>query len=448
MILGAAGDLTGRLLLPGLGALVARGGLDGLRLIGSGLHDWDDDRWRERVRESFNAAQVTGDEADAVAAGATYRQAEASDEDDLRRLLDDATERVAIFFALPPQVTVSACEALRRVGVPPDTRLVLEKPFGSDSASARSLNETVTRLVPEDQVHRVDHYLGMSTVLNILGLRFANRMFEPVLNADHVHSVEIVFDESLALEARAGYYDSAGALVDMIQSHALQVLALLAMDVPASITAGDLRDRKAEVLRVTRVWDGDPGRFSSRGRYTAGLIGDRRVPSYVEEEGVDPSRGTETFAEVVLAVDNDRWVGVPFRARTAKAVAATRKEAVFTFKEPVALPAGLTGYQEPDRLHVGFEPDLIAADVNINGPGDPATIERVRMHAGFPPGDLPPYGEVLSGVFAGDPTLSVRGDTAVECWRIVEPVLDAWRAGQVPLQDYTAGSTGPEPASG
>jgi glucose-6-phosphate 1-dehydrogenase len=293
-------------------------------------------------------------------------------------------------------------------------------------------------------VFRVDHYLGMSTVLNIVGLRFANRMLESVLNADHVRSVDIVFDETLALEGRAGYYDGAGALVDMIQSHSLQVLGLLAMEAPSTLEARDFRDRTAAVLRATRVWDDDPVRWSRRARYTAGEIDGRRLPSYVDEEGVDPDRRTETFAELVLAVNTWRWAGVPFRARAGKALRALRKEAVVTFKQPPWVPTGLTGYDQPDRLRIGFDPDRLLVDVNINGPGDPSVVDSVSLQADLASGDLPAYGQVLKAVFEGNPTLSVRGDTAVECWRIVEPALTAWRDDQVPLQEYPAGSTGPE----
>ncbi len=440
LILGATGDLTARLLLPGLGALLASGGGEQLLLVGTGRVDWDDDRWRQRVAESFAAANASGAQVDEVLRGARYLEADVTVGDDLRRLLDACRGRVAIFFALPPAVTVQACQALAGIELPEHTRLVLEKPFGTDAASAAALNGLLARLVPEDQVYRVDHYLGMSTVLNIVGLRFANRMLESVLNGEHVHGIDIVFDETLALEGRAGYYDGAGALVDMIQSHSLQVLALLAMDAPSTLQARDVRDAKAAVLRATRVWGDDPATWSRRARYTAGEIDGRALPSYVDEEGVDPDRSTETFAEVVLAVNTWRWAGVPFRVRAGKALRRLRKEAVITFKQPPWVPVGLAGYDRPDRLRIGFDPDWLRLDVNINGPDDPSVVDPVTLEAGLDPGDLPPYGQVLRGVFEGDPNLSVRGDTAVECWRIVEPVLAAWRDGRVPLQEYPAGS--------
>lgn len=443
LILGASGDLTGRLLLPGLGALLADGGGKDLSLVGSGREGWDDDSWRKRVAASFASVGARGRQVDAVVEGARYLEADVTVEGDLRRLLDARQGRLVMFFALPSAVTVQACRMLDGIGLPEGTRLVLEKPFGTDAASAEALNDLLARLVPEDQVYRVDHYLGMATVLNILGLRFANRMLESVLDADHVERVDIVFDESLALEGRAGYYDGAGALVDMIQSHSLQVLALLAMEAPSTLGARDFHDGKALVLRATRVWDDDPATWSRRARYTAGQIDGRRLPSYVDEDGVDPDRKTETFAEVVLAVNTWRWAGVPFRVRAGKALRALQKEAVVTFKQPPWVPTGLTGYDRPDRLRIGFDPDRLCLDLNINGPDDPSVIEPMTLEAGLGPGQLPPYGEVLRGVFEGDPTLSVRGDTAVECWRIVEPVLAAWRDDEVPLGEYTAGTTGP-----
>jgi glucose-6-phosphate 1-dehydrogenase len=412
-------------------------------LVGSGRHGWDDDRWRKRVADSFAAVGARGRQVDAVVKGTRYLEADVSVEGDLRRLLDARQGRLVIFFALPPSVTVTACRVLCGIGLPEGTRLVLEKPFGTDAVSAAALNDLLARLVPEDQVFRVDHYLEMATVLNIVGLRFANRMLESVLNADHVERVDIVFDESLALEGRAGYYDRAGALVDMIQSHSLQVLALLAMEAPSTLEARDFHDSKALVLRATRVWDDDPATWSRRARYTGDQVDGRRLPAYADEVGVDPDRNTETFAEVVLAVNTWRWAGVPFRVRAGKALRALRKEAVVSFKQPPWVPTGLTGYDRPDQLRIGFDPDRLSLDVNINGPADPSELDRVTLQAAFGPRQLPPYGEVLRGVLEGDPTLSVRGDIAVECWRIVEPVLTAWRDDQVPLQEYPAGSTGP-----
>lgn len=444
LILGASGDLTSRLLLPGLGGLLAAHPDRRLRLVGCGGDVLDDDSWRQRVHDSFASVSARGDLVDDVISHSPYIAADVTDPGAWPDILEKCTEPVAIFFALPPPVTAAACRTLAQIGVPEHTRLVLEKPFGTDEASAADLNDLLRKIVPEDHVHRVDHFLGKSTVLNLLGLRFANRILEPVLSADHVERVDLIFDEDLALEGRAGYYDGAGALVDMVQSHLLQILSLIAMEPPSTLSAADLRDHKAAALRATHLWRGDPVRFSRRARYTAGQLGDRHVPNYVDEPGVDPSRHTETLAEVTLAVDTWRWAGVPFRIRTGKALSQPRKQAIITFKCAPRLPHGFHGGGEPNRIVVGFGPDTMDIELNVNGPGDPLAIDQTTLRSAFGPGGLPAYGEVLLGVLDADPSLSVRGDTAEDCWRIVAPVLAAWKEGRVPLESYPAGSRGPE----
>lgn len=443
MIFGASGDLTQRLLLPGLGQLIESGRGGDLRLIGIGSDAMPEATWRKRVAGSFAAGGATGVDATAVAGTSEYRKADVTDPDDLRSILESCTGVPAIYFALPPQVTIAACTALAKVELPHGTVFGLEKPFGTDLRSAAALNRRLVTLIPEQHIHRVDHFLGKSTVLNLLGLRFANRILEPVWNAQNVASVEIVFDEQLGLEGRAGYYDRAGALVDMVQSHLLLVMALVAMEPPSSVDAEDLRGAMAQVLRATRVFGGDPVASSRRARYTAGTVGGRRLPAYAKEPGVDPKNGTETLTEVVLGIDNWRWAGVPFTLRSGKALADTRKEIVVTFKEVPHLPIGLTGKPGPAALRISLSPEDIRLDLNINGQGDPFTLDRVVLSTEFAAGELGPYGEVLSGLLSDDPTLSVRADEIEECWRIVEPVLAAWRKDAVPLESYPAGSSGP-----
>lgn len=441
VILGALGDLTTRLLIPGLAGLVRSRDIQ-VELLGSGREQLDDDQWRERVAEA--AGPDPGSEVEALLRESRYLRADATDPAGLERLLAACSGPPVLYFALSPAVAARACRALTEVTLPAGTRLVMEKPFGTGVAAAEELNRLVTTLVPEDQVYRIDHYLGMSTVLNIIGLRFANRVLESVLNSDHVAGVDIRLDESLGLEGRAGYYDHAGALVDMLQSHALHVLSFLAMEAPSSLDAQDLRDGAAAVLRATRVWRDDPVGSSRRARYIAGTVGARSLPSYIDEDGVDPDRGTETFAEVTVEVNTWRWAGVPFRLRAGKALSRLDKHVVITFREPKWVPDGLFGCSQADRVHIGLDPEVLRLDFNINGPADPRTVERVQMAVELAPGDLPPYGQVLAGVLAGDPTLSVRGDAAEQTWRIVEPVLQAWRDGRVPLEQYAAGSDGPD----
>ncbi|MCC6270414.1 MAG: glucose-6-phosphate dehydrogenase [Microbacteriaceae bacterium] len=443
IIFGASGDLTKRLLLPGLGQLIQSGRAEDLLVIGVGGDAMTAASWHARVRAAFAAGGAEGKAAEAVAERSEYRKADVTVAGDLASILESCEGAPAIYFALPPSVTAAATKALAKVSLPRGTVFGLEKPFGTDLRSAIALNRRLVKLIPEDHIHRVDHFLGKSTVLNLLGLRFANRIFEPVWNAQNVASVEVVFDEQLALEGRAGYYDRAGALVDMIQSHLLLVMALVAMEPPSSLNAEDLRGAMAQVLRASQIFGGDPEGSSRRAQYTAGAVGRRNIPSYAKEPGVDPANNTETLAEVTLGIDNWRWAGVPFILRSGKALSEKRKEIVVTFKDVPHLPKGLTGKPGPAALRISLSPEDIRLDLNINGQGDPFTLDRVVLEAEFASGELGPYGEVLSGLLSNDPTLSVRADVIEECWRIVEPVLAAWTKGEVPLDTYRAGTSGP-----
>ncbi|GAA4364974.1 glucose-6-phosphate dehydrogenase [Paeniglutamicibacter cryotolerans] len=447
LVLGASGDLTGRLLLPGLARLLASGRAPGLMLAGAGSADFTPADWHQRVDTVFASAKSGAtpqgsSELDRIAANTSYSSLDVTAPGELSRLLATLPGPIAVYFALPPAVSQRACEALVPGELPEGTLFVMEKPFGSDAVSARALNQTLVRLVPEANIHRVDHFLGKGTVFNILGLRFANRILEPVFSADHVAKMEIFYDEDLALEDRAGYYDHAGALRDMIQSHLLQILALLTMNAPATLGERDVRDHLGSVLRATSV-AGTPADSSRRARYAAGTSQGRQVPDYASERGVDPARGTETLAEVTLKVNNSRWAGVPFILRAGKALGVARKEAVITFKPVAHLPDGFKGIDFPTTLRIGFGPDTLQLDLDVNSPGDLFTLDRVTLEAELSSTDLLPYGEVLLGVLSGDPTLSVRGDTAEECWRIVDPVLAAWAADEVPLEEYPAGGPGP-----
>ncbi|MEO7123893.1 MAG: glucose-6-phosphate dehydrogenase [Lacisediminihabitans sp.] len=444
VIFGASGDLAKRLLLPGLGELLDSGRGGELQLLGVGQDAMTDATWQERVADSFASGRANGTRSGAVAEASHYLQADVTKPDELRRVLAACQGTPALYFALPPRVTIAVCSALSDVELPAGTVLALEKPFGTDLASAEALNRQLLKLVPEHDVHRIDHFLGKSTVLNLLGLRFANRVFEQIWNADNIERVDIIIDEQLALEGRVGYYDKAGALVDMIQSHLLLVLAIVVMEPPSSIDADDLRGSVAQALRATAVWDNDASTASRRARYTAGTVGDRRIPAYAKEQGVDPSRDTETLVEVTLAVQNWRWSGVPFVLRSGKALSASRQDIIVTFKDVPHLPTGLSGHPAPAQLRISLKPDGLSLDLNINGEGNPFTLDRITIDADFAEGELIPYGEVLAGILSADPTLSVRDDAVEQCWRIVTPILDAWKAGSVPLDSYPAGSQGPK----
>lgn len=440
IILGAGGDLTSRLLLPGLASFLASDESQHLLLIGVDRQNMEDSAWKDRIEKSF--ASHESSESRAVVESARYLQADVTDAAQLLKVLSEATGRIALYFALPPAITQQVCTALAREELPEGIVFALEKPFGTDEASARGLNRLLERILPEEQIFRVDHFLGKSTVLNLLGLRFANRIFEPLFGSPNVAKVELIFDEALALEGRAGYYDRAGAVVDMIQSHLLLVLALTAMEPPASVSSEDLRGAMAQVLRATRVQTKD-GACARRARYTAGTIGDRKLPAYVDEDGVDAELNTETLAEVTFEIDNWRWAGVPFILRSGKAMGEARQDIVITFAPVPHLPRGLTGTADPAQLTISIKPATLELDIIVNGEGDPFSLDRTRLTTTLGDAAMSAYGEVLASLIEGDPVLSVRGDVAEQCWRIVTPVLEAFRENRVPLEEYPAGTQGP-----
>lgn len=452
VVLGGTGDLTGRLLLPGLAELVDAGVLgDDVDLLAISQENWSDDEYRDwaRSRLTEHAAHVPEAARDRLVGRLGYRHGDVTLPADLRAGLERAGGVPVVYLALPNTVFLPTLEALAEVGVPEGSVIAVEKPFGRNRADAGQLNAVLHRLVPEESVFRTDHFLAMQTVLNILGLRFANRIFEPVWNAQHVERVDIVFDETLGLEGRAGYYDTAGALKDMLQNHLLQMLAVVAMEPPAGVDARSLAARKADVLRAVRP-PADMRRDTVRGRYIAGTVDGRELPDYTAEEGVEADRGTETYAEYTVTVENWRWAGVPFRLRSGKALGADRHEIAIWFK-PVphlAFGSGAAGEEaaRPGVLRLRLDPDGITLELNLNGAGDPFDLERRALDISLPPPELSAYGLLLKELLAGDSALSISDVEAEESWRIVEPILAAWAADEVPLQEYPAGSDGPAPA--
>jgi glucose-6-phosphate 1-dehydrogenase len=443
VILGGTGDLTGRLLLPGLAELVDAGLLAGVDVLAVSQESWDDERYQDWARDRLaeHAGHVPEASRDRVVERLGHRHGDVTHPADLRAALGRVEGAPVVYLALPNTIFLPTLEALAEVGLPEGAIVAVEKPFGRNLADARQLNAVLHRLLPEDSVFRIDHFLGMQTVLNILGLRFANRMFEPLWNATHIERVDIVFDETLGLEGRAGYYDTAGALRDMLQNHLLQMLAVVAMEPPAAVDARSLAARKADVLRAVRPPE-DMGRDTVRGRYTAGTVQGRALPDYTAEDGVEPDRGTETYAEYTVLVDNWRWAGVPFRLRSGKALGADRQEIVLRFK-PVPHMAFGGGKPEPDVLRLLLDPDGIALEINLNGAGDPFDIERRSLDIELPPPRLSAYGLLLEEMLDGNAALSISDVEAEESWRIVEPILAAWQADEVPLREYPAGSGGP-----
>lgn len=444
IILGGTGDLAARLLLPGVGKLLTEEPDRRILVLGSGRKQWSDDQWRSTVSEAFSTVDAHGAAVDHVLSTSRYLAVDFSSPEELAGLVREAHGKPIIYFALPPSVTATAVKALQDAQLPEGTVLALEKPFGNDRRSATELNELVAGVVPESQVFRVDHFMGESTVLNILGLRLANRVFEPLWNRDHIARVEIVYDEQLGLEGRGGYYDKAGAMVDMLQSHLLQIMALIVMEPPAELDAADFHAAKVQALRSIHLWGNDPRTASRRARYTAGTVGERELPAYVEEDGVDPGRNTETLAELDVEAANRRWAGVPFTLRSGKAIGQPRKEVIVTFREVPHLPQRLNGENRSNVLRLNLEDGGVDLGINANGSGHPLELHRTHLSAEVGPGDLNPYGEILRGMLDEDAMLALDGSAAEQGWRIVDAVREAWAGGEVPLDEYEAGSNGPQ----
>lgn len=444
-VLGATGDLSARYLLPALTALRATGRLgDRFRLTCVGRQDWDGEQFRRWAAAQLDrhGGPWPADARRAVAASARYLRADVTDPADVAPVIA-GDGPVAVYLALPPAVFPPVVTALHDAGLPAGSRIALEKPFGEDLDSAARLNRLLAGLASEQAVFRVDHFLAMTTVQNVLGSRLANRVLEPIWNSAHIAEVEIVWDERLALEGRAGYYDGVGALKDMVQNHLLQLLCLVAMEPPISLGERDLRDRKVDVLRSVRpLTVEDVRRRTRRARYTAGRIGDREVPAYVDEEGVDPGHRTETFAEVELELDSWRWAGTTFRLRSGKALGADRKEIAVRFRHVPHLPFGGSGEVLPNVLRFGLEPEDLTLDLTGIGSHAHALVPLTLTARMEPPG-LPAYGQVLMDVLSGNAALSIRSDEAEESWRVLTPVMSAWSEDLVPLQEYPAGSDGP-----
>jgi glucose-6-phosphate 1-dehydrogenase len=442
VLFGATGDLAGRYLLPALAALHAARRLpQGFEVIGASRDDLDEEAFRQTAGERLeqHGPDVPAAAREAVARSLRYRPVDVTDSESVASAVEPGRSPVAVYLALPPALFSAAVATLGSAGLATGSRVVLEKPFGEDLASAIALNRLLAEALGhagEQAVFRVDHVLGMATVQNLITLRVANRFLDAVWNSDHVEEIEILWEETLALEGRAGYYDRAGALKDVVQNHMLQLLALIAMEPPAGPEAQDLRDRKLEALRSVRsLTPADVARRTRRARYTAGrLATGEDVPSYAEEDGVEPERETETFAELVLELDSPRWAGTRFLLRAGKALSRRRKMAIVRFR---------AGRSRGNELWIGVDgPDDLSLQVTGGAPESPLPL---TLSATPPGSELPAYARVLLDVLDGRSTLSVGGDEAEEAWRVVTPVLEGWAGGAVPLEEYPAGSAGPPP---
>jgi glucose-6-phosphate 1-dehydrogenase len=443
IIFGASGDLTARLLLPGLAHLLGESLMGGrLSVVGVGREAWTTEQFRARMRLALakHAADTEASVREKLVGILEYRRADVTRPDEVSPIIHESRAPLLAYLALPPGLFDPALRSLASAGLPGASAVAIEKPFGEDTKSAHHLNRLLAEQLPSASIFRIDHFLSNDLVTNIFTLRAANRIFEPILNSQHVARVEIIWDEILALEGRAGYYDRAGALRDMLQNHLLQVMCLLAMELPTRMEERAVRDARAAVLcAISTPAREEIRRHSVRARYSAGKIGDRAIPAYRDEPGVDPDRCTETFAELTLELPNWRWQGVPFILRSGKAMGQNRAELLVHFRDVPGRPDRRP--VEPNVLRIGLHEPCLYAEVNVLSSGRQLRRSQLTLSSAEP--QRPPYANVLLDMMNNDPTLSVRGDEAEEAWRIMEPVITAWAKDEVPLQEYPAGSEGP-----
>ena len=472
VVFGATGDLARRKLLPALYNLAHDGALpDRFELIGVARGEQAQDEFRGSARESierFSRRRPDPHVLDELLALMRYVPGTFDDDDvyrEIDRALEDADHEAGFplnrlfYLSVAPQFFPVICEKLGRAGLDraqeAQARIVIEKPFGYDLASARRLNAQVLDVFEESQVFRIDHYLGKETVQNLLALRFANVLFEPVWNRSFIDHVQITAAEDIGIEGRAGYYESAGALRDLVQNHMLQLLALLTMEPPTAFDADRVRNEKLKVLEaIVPPAIEDVGSMSVRAQYGPGVVGGRTVPGYRQEEGVAPDSRTETYAALRLQVSNWRWADVPFYLRTGKRLARKLTEIAVTLKPVPHLPfqnPGSVGIRA-NQIILTLQPDegasvLLGAKI----PGPQMRIRPVNMEFRYGTSFLSEspeaYERLILDAMRGDATLFTRNDEIEALWEIVDPILTAWHEDtSSPIPQYPAGSAGPSEA--
>ncbi len=448
VVVGASGDLSRRKLLPALYNLAAAGLLPGRgSIIGLAPGDLDDERFRELARESIGQFSRTNIEEDSWARLASRLAFVRLDEDGYARLAERARESERlVYLAVPPSAVPEIVRSLGGAGLASGTRLVVEKPFGTDLASAKELNSTIHDIFDESQLFRIDHYLGKETVQNILVFRFGNALFERVWNRDAIDHMQITVAESIGVEGRGAFYEEAGALRDIVQNHVFQVLSLLAMEPPVSLSPEAVRDEKAKVFSALRPLD--PAR-TVRGQYTTGSMDGEAVSGYREEPGVAPDSATETFFAARVEIDSWRWAGVPFYLRTGKRLPRRATEVSVVFRDvPLRFFEG-TGVQElePNHLVLRIQPEEgINFSFVAKQPGPQVSAQQVSMdfsyRDSFMTEPAEAYERLLHDAMDGDHTLFAREDSVERGWMVVQPALE----NPAPVRTYLAGSWGPPEA--
>jgi glucose-6-phosphate 1-dehydrogenase len=461
VIFGASGDLTQRKLLPALYSLAANRFLPReVGVLGVGRTPLSDEEWRARTRvgvEEHGRGPFREDVWDELAAGMRYVATDFSTDDgpapviDALRDLDETrgTQGNRVFYlAIPPKamrVTVEQIGRNRTTGG--WTRVIVEKPFGHDSESARELNALLTGVLEEREIYRIDHYLGKETVQNMLVLRFANGIFEPIWNRQMVDHVQITVAEDLGLEGRAGFYEESGAIRDIVQNHLLQLVALTAMEPPIDFTADSVRNEKVKVLRAIHT----PGpKHVVRGQYGPGFVEGREVPGYRQEPGVAPESTTETYVAAKLYIDNWRWADTPFYVRTGKRLPRRETTIAIQFKRAPHPPFEVDAADSlrPNVLLIHIQPDEgISLTMSAKVPGQGMTIRPVHMdfsYGGHFRTGLPEaYERLILDCMLGDATLFTRADEVEEQWELVDSMIATWRRDRPSFPNYAAGTWGP-----
>ncbi len=472
VIFGATGDLSSKKLLPALYNLAKQRLLPaGFAVVGAAIDALSDDQFRQHASEVITAHSRTQpiDQTvlQAFLQAVFYNKVDFSKLDDFKSLsrrleeLDNSrhTNGNRVYYcATPPPTYETITEQLKAgglVGRRGFDRIVVEKPFGSDLKSARELTSILQRVFHEDSVFRIDHYLGKETVQNILAFRFANSIFEPIWNSNLIDSVQITAAEEIGVELRGGYYDKAGTLRDIVQNHALQLTALVAMEPPVAFDANAVRDEKVKVLRAIRpITDEQVEGSTVRGQYTKGWVLGERVVGYREEKNVAPGSLTETFAALRLYIDNWRWANVPFYIRAGKRLPKRATEIRIQFKRPPHLTFGREAAKEldPNAITLRIQPEEgISLRFGAKVPSAGIKLRSVTMDFEYATSFLvetpEAYERLLLDCMIGDPTLFTRADEVEAAWQFIDPIEAAWRDGRPPLHFYESGTWGPPAAA-
>jgi glucose-6-phosphate 1-dehydrogenase len=471
---GASGDLTKRMLMPAMYNLRLGDVLPtNFGIVGFSRSEKSHYDFREEMKEAIDEFSRSGPAKDPLwsdfADRLHYIQGSFDDADgfqELKRQLEENDEKLGTagnrlyYLATPPSVFPKVIQQLAAVGLGPKdqakgwSRVIVEKPFGTDLDSARALQAEVNKVFDEKQVYRIDHYLGKEPVQDIMALRFANVMFEPIWNRLYVDCVQITAAETVGVEGRGGYYEHAGAMRDMIQNHVINLLALVAMEPPISPNADHIRDEKFKVLSALRpITEDAVPRVTARGQYGPGLIDGKPVPGYREEESVDPNSTTDTYACVKFFIDNWRWADVPFYLRSGKRLARKHSEIAVKFRGIPHRIFGEAGDQiETNTLVMKIQPDEgVSIRFNAKVPGPKMHIRGVTMDfnygSGFGVVSAPAYERLIGDAMRGDATLFTRWDAVEQAWLAVMPILNRWSESRsIDFPNYRAGSQGPQSA--